>query len=243
MTPRRLLAVSAFALAVAACGGQSDEEAVAVALAVDLQSGEAFASDISDEDARCVGDTVVADLGVDAARTLGREQSDADAEGDAPFALVSLTDEDIAAIGGAMEQCVADLDGIVVDLVATGILEEPDADFPITGAEARCVGESVAGQIAFGRLLAIGLAHDRSDDLGELSDEEAIDFGAAFSGCVDVRMILLDQVSSSGADPDVVRCLDEQISDEAIELLFVDTFAGNDASAEGAFAGAIDACT
>lgn len=245
MRRRWVVAPVLLALAAASCGAESDEETVAQAIAADLRSEEAFAADISDDDARCVGDAIVADLGVDDARTLGRDDAGPVDEkpDDDTFALVSLTDDDIAAIGGAMETCVADLDVIVVDLVATGILESPDDDFPINESEARCVGESVTEEIPFGRLLAIGLAHERADDLGELTDDEAVDFGAAFSRCVDVRMILLDQVSASGADPAVVACLDEQISDEAIELLFVDTFAGNDASAEDAFAGAIDACT
>ncbi len=243
MTWRRLLVVGAIGLAIAACGGESAEESVARAIAVDLRSEEAFADDITNDEARCVGDAIVADLGVDAAQTIGRDTQDPAAEDDAdatPFVLDALTGDDVQAIGDAMETCVDDLDDIVVDLVTTGILESPDDNFPTTAAEARCVGESVAGEIAFGRLLAIGL---ESADANDLSDDEAIVFGAAFSDCVDLRAILLDQVTESGADPDVVSCLDEQISDEAIELLFVDTFAGDEASAEGAFAEAIDACT
>ncbi|WP_436793052.1 hypothetical protein [Actinospongicola halichondriae] len=244
MNVGRLLVVGALVLAAAACGGESAEESVARAIAADLRSEEAFAADISDEEARCVGDGIVADLGVDDARTLGRD-GDATSDDDEPpaFAFESLTAGDVTAIGQAMETCVEGLDAIVVDLIATGILESPDDDFPVTDAEAQCVGTSVAESIPFGRLLAIGLEGDGAQDLGELSDDEAISFGTAFSACVDVRTILLDQVRDSGADAEVVACLDDQISDEAIELLFVDTFAGNEASAEGAFAEAIDACT
>lgn len=242
MNMRRLLMVGAITLAAAACGGEPAADSVAKAIATDLRSQEAFAADISEDEARCVGDGIVADLGVDDARTLGREGVSADDE-EQSFVLASLTDDDVAAIGRAMETCVDGLDAIVVDLIATGILEAPDDDFPITDDEAECVGESVAEAVPFGRLLAIGLEGGGTDDLGELSDDEALAFGAAFSACVDVRTILLDQVRSSGADALVVACLDGQISDEAIERLFVDTFAGNEASAEGAFAEAIDACT
>lgn len=238
----RLLATGAAALALAACGGESDETAVADALAADLRSAEAFAADISDEEASCVGEALVEDLGADDARTIGRDQSAPDGDDEVPFVLESLTDDDVEAIGSAMESCVSDLDAIVVDLVATGILESPDEDFPVSAEEARCVGDAVVEDIAFGRLLAIGL-EGGNDDLGRLTDDEAIAFGAAFSTCVDVRAILLDQVAESGADADVVSCLDDEISDEAIELLFIDTFAGNDDTAEGAFADAIDACT
>ena len=232
----------AAALAIAACGGESDETSVARALASDLRSEQAFAADISVEEARCVGDEVVAALGADAARSVGRDAAGGDeddpAEAD-PFELTMLDDDEIDAIGTAMEQCVTGLDAIVVDLVAEGILETPDDDFPVDEDEATCVGTAVASEIGFTRLLTLGLA---GGDLDGLSDDEAATMGAAFSGCVDVRAILLDQVASSGAEPDVIACLDDQISDEAIEMLFVDTFAGDTASAEGAFADAIDAC-
>ena len=231
-------------LALAACGGESEETSVARALATDLRSEEAFAADISTEEARCVGDALVADLGVDDARSVGRSAADETDETDetdaGSFELATLTDDEITAIGTAMETCATDLEAIVVDLVATGILDAPDEDFPVDEDEARCVGTTVASEIPFSRLLSIGLS---SDDLRDLSLEEAETFGASFSDCVDVRSILLDQVANSGADPDVVACLDDQISDEAIEMLFVDTFAGDTATAEGAFADAIDACT
>lgn len=244
MSRRRRWAAGAvgIALALAACGGESDETTVASALAADLRSEGAFAADISEDEARCVGDALVAELGVDAARTVGRgddQPAQTDDSDEASFELSTLADDEISAIGEAMEACVDDLDTIVVDLVATGILDAPDDDFPVDEAEARCVGVAVASEIPFSRLLAIGLS---SDDLGDLTTAEAETFGSSFSGCVDVRAILLDQVASSGAEPDVVACLDAQITDDAIEMLFVDTFAGDTASAEGAFAEAIDTC-
>lgn len=243
MSRRGRLAAAAFvAVALVACGSESDETTVARALASDLRSEGAFAADISVDEARCVGDDIVATLGADDARSVGRTDA-ADEDGDdgtpEPFELNTLDDDEIDAIGAAMEQCVAGLETIVADLVADGILEAPDDDFPVDAAEARCVGGAVAGDIEFSRLLTLGLA---GGDLDGLTEDEAETFGASFSDCVDVRTILLDQVAASGAEADVVACLDDQISDDAIEMLFVDTFAGDTDSAEGAFAEAIDAC-
>lgn len=239
---RLVLPVVVFA--VAACGGESDDDDVAQAIATDLRSEQAFADDLGDDEARCVGDAIVADLGVDDARALGRPSDQrTDEESEESFDFEALSDDDVGAIGSAMEDCVGDLDQIVVDLVAMGILDAPDEDFPITDAEATCVGGAVVDEVAFSRLLAIGLETSDDGDLGALSADEAVVFGAAFADCVDVRTILLDQVADSGAEPDVVECLDDQISDDAIQLLFIDTFAGNEASAEGAFEDAIDACT
>lgn len=250
MIMRRLIGPALVVTLAAACGGESDDDAVAEAIAGDLRSEQAFADDLTDEEARCVGDAIVADLGVDRARSLGHDDgpereggTGADADADEPFEVESLSDAEVDAIGAAMETCVDGLADIVVELVATGILETPDDDFPVTAPEAECVGRAVADEIPFGRLLAIGLESSDDGDLGQLTDDEAIVFGSSFVDCVDVRAILLSQVEDSGADPAVVECLDAEISDEAIELLFVDTFAGDEASAEGAFAGAVDACT
>lgn len=231
---------------VAACGGESDEESVARAIAEDLRSEEAFSGDISIDEARCVGDAIVEDLGPDDARTLGRPdggeaEAEAEADDDPRLQLDALADDEISAIGSAMDDCVADLEAIVVDLIAQGITDAPDDGFPVDEAEARCIGDLVASQVSFSRLLTVGLQGD--GDLGDLSDDEAVVFGEAFADCVDVRGILLEQVARSGADAAVVSCLDDQISDEAIEMLFVETFAGGTASAEDAFAVAIDACT
>ncbi|MDE0804035.1 MAG: hypothetical protein OSA99_12005 [Acidimicrobiales bacterium] len=237
----RLAVTTVLVLALASCGGESEDTSVARALATDLRSDDAFADDITADEARCVGDDLVATLGVDDARSVGRTEaadgSDADAE--EPFELNTLDDDEVDAIGAAMEQCVDGLETIVADLVADGILDSPDDDFPVDDDEAQCVGVAVADDIGFSRLLTLGLA---GGDLDGLTEDEAETFGASFSDCVDVRSILLDQVADSGAEPDVVACLDDQISDDAIEMLFVDTFAGDTASAEGAFAEAIDAC-
>lgn len=244
MNPRRLLGPAiVIVLAMAGCGGESEDASVAEAIATDLRSEQAFADDLDEEEARCVGDAIVADLGVDGARALGQSDVDEDDDERDPFDVDTLTDGEVDAVGGAMEDCVAGLDEIVVGLVAEGILEAPDEDFPVTAAEADCVGRGVADRIPFGRLLSIGLESTDDGDLGQLTDDEAIAFGATFVDCVDVRAILLAQVADSGADAEVVECLDAEISDEAIELLFVNTFAGDVESAEGAFAGAVDACT
>ena len=245
MNPRRLLGPAiVIVFALAGCGGESEDASVAEAIAADLRSEQAFADDLGEDEARCVGDAIVADLGVDGARDLGRaDAGDAGDDERDPFDVDDLTGDEIDAVGGAMEDCVSAIDEIVVDLVAEGILEAPDEDFPVTAAEADCVGRGVADRIPFGRLLAIGLESTDDGDLGQLTDDEAIAFGATFVDCVDVRAILLAQVADSGADAEVVECLDAEISDEAIELLFVNTFAGDVESAEGAFAGAVDACT
>lgn len=234
-----LLLLGAVALVLSACGSESEEDEVARALAVDLRGADAFADDIGAEEARCVGDELVAALGADGAAELGPGP---DGE-DAALALDELTDDEIGAIGAAMERCVEGLESIVVDIVAQGVLTEPDDSFPVSPDGAQCIGSTVASDIPFDRLLAFGLQVGDDEGLDDLPAGEARLLAGAFAECVDVRSILLDQLRADGADEEVVACLDEQITDGDIEALFIESFSGGDADADAAFAPAIDACT
>lgn len=221
-----------------ACSDDGDDDTVARALAQDLLVADALAGRIDADEARCVGDEVVAALGADAAGTLGRDRPD-----DA-FDLARLTTDEVAAVGAAMEGCIDDLAEIVAEVVAAQT-EDPRGELPIDAGSATCIGESVADEIGFTRLLAIRAeaAAQDTDELAQLTDDEAEVFATAYTDCLDVRQLVLDGVRESGADEAVVACLDERISDEDLEERFVALFAGDETGAADAFAGAIDACT
>lgn len=233
---RRIVAGTVVAaLAMAACGGTSEEDEVADELVGDLRSDDGLGPDLPVEDARCIVDDLLASLGVGVVRSLGRQAPDQD------FTFDALGSDEVEAIGTAVETCVDDLEPIVVEIVARGVLEDPDEDFPVAESEARCIGEVVAAELPFSRLLAIGIEADEGEAL-ELDREEAEVFARSVVQCVDVRSLILEQVERDGTDVETVACLDREISDDQIERLYVSLFAG-EPTPDDPFAAAKDACT
>ena len=242
---RRLPATVAVAgLVLGACGqGQSDEEAMVEAISVSILEDETFAGyGIVEEEATCVAESTVDGLGVDRLSEVG---FDADAATDEEIDLSQLSDDEVEVIGGAMEDCIDDIGDVLVDTVAASILEDPEPTFPIDEAEADCVAESVIDQIPVSRLITIGVQGERDDTQPELRPAEIDVFADAYTGCIDVRQILLDGISSGGTPDDVLVCLDQNITDDAIDTIFTAGLAGEDtvATAQRILSPAVEACT
>lgn len=241
---RRLATVLlAGALAVGACGGESDEEAMVEAISISILEDETFAGyGIVEVEATCVAESTVDGLGVDRLSEIG---FDADAGTDEEIDLSQLSDEEVEVIGGAMEDCIDDIGDVLVDTVAESILEDPEPTFPIDDDEAECVAEAVIDQIPVSRLITIGVQGEREGAQPELRPVEIDVFADAYTECIDVRAILLDGIASAGTPPDVLECLDENISDEDIDTIFTAGLAGEDttATAQRILSPAVETCT
>lgn len=242
---RTLTCFVAASLLAAACGGESNDEAVVDAVTRDLVADETFqAYEIQEAEARCAAESMVDDLGTDRMEELGFTTSEEETADNVDFA--DLNEEEVGVLAEAMEDCIDDIDEVLVDSVAAGILEEPDPNFPVDEPQARCVAEDMVEGISLQRLIVIGLQSDGngSEQFSDLSDEETETFTQAFINCLDVRQILLDGMAANGVSDEVLACLDQEITDDDIEALFVAGFAGDDsdAAAEEILTPAIETC-
>lgn len=233
---------------LAACGGgDSERDQVVAALSNGLLEDETFTGyEISEEEATCVAEDAVDALGTDRMLQIGVTE-DTGAAGGVGADFADLDDSEVAVLGDAMESCIDDIDRVLVDAVAEGILEEPDPAFPVSESEARCIAEDVTDDLGLSRLIIVGLQSERADgdQFADLEPEEAEVFTDAFVDCLDVRSILLDNIAASGAPEDVLDCLDDNISDEHIQALFEAGFSGEDttAAAREILSPAVETCT
>ena len=242
----RLLAlVVAGALVLASCGEeQSDEEAMVEAISVSILQDETFAGyGIAQEEADCVAESTVTGLGVGRMSELG---FGGDTPSEEEIDLTELDDDEVEVLARSMDDCIDDVDDVLVDTVAASILEEPQATFPIDEAQARCVAEAVIGEIPSARLITIGVQGERSGStVSDLRPAEIDVFADAYTACIDVRTILLDGIRASGTADSVIECLDDNISDDDIDTIFTAGLAGEDAAAtaQRILSPAVDACT
>lgn len=242
---RAILAALAGALVVAGCGEEpSDEEAMVEAVRTSILRDETFAGyEVGGDEATCLAEATVAGVGVE---RLGEIGFDADEETAGQVDLRQLRDDEVDVVASAMEECIDDLDAVLVDTVTDSILEDPAPTLPIDEEEARCVAEAVVGEIPASRLIALGVRGDRTGIDGELRPDEADVFAAAYTDCIDVRQVLLDGIASAGtSSPEVLACLDENIADEDIETILRAGLAGRDtaATATELLAPAVATCT
>jgi hypothetical protein len=239
------VAVTAALLLATACSdGPSDEEAMVEAIRTSILRDETFAGyEVGREEASCVAEATVAGVGAERLRAIG---FDDDPETVDEVDLRRLEDHEVDVIGAAMQECIDDIEAVLVDTVATSILEDPAPTLPIAEDEARCVAEAVVGEIPASRLIAIGVRGDRSGSGGELRPDEVDVFAAAYTDCIDVRQVLLAGIESAGtSSPEVLACLDENIADEDIETIFRAGLAGEDAAATARelLSPAVETCT
>ncbi len=239
---RTATALLTAALVLAACGGESEDDRVAAAISASLLEDPTFADyEITEDEADCVADGVTADIGTDRLTEVGALDDETEVD------FTELSDDEIGAIGDAMDVCIDDIRAVLVDAVAEGILENPDPSFPVADDEAICVAEAVTDEIGLSRLIIIGVEGERTggDQFEDLQPAEIEVFSRAFTDCIDVRAILLDSIAASGAPPDIIACLDENISDADIAALFEAGFSGidSDTAAEAALSPAVEACT
>jgi hypothetical protein len=242
---RALTAAAAAAVLLAGCGGgQSDEEAMVQTIRTSILRDQTFAGyEVSGEEATCVAEATVTGLGAERLSEIGFDADDADRPDEVD--LRQLSDGEIGVIGAAMDECIEDIDQVLVDTVTRSILEDPAPTLPIDEDEATCVAEQVVGEIPARRLIAIGVRGDRAGG-AELRPAEVDVFASAYTDCIDVRDILIQGIASAGtASEQVLACLDENIADEDIETIFRAGLAGEDAGATARrlLAPAVDTCT
>jgi len=232
-------------LLLSGCGEeQSAQEAMVEGIRTSILRDETFAGyEVGPRQATCVAEATVAGIGV---RRLERIGFDADEETADEVDLRRLRDDEVDVVGEAMEECIDDIDAVLVDTVSASILDDPSSTLPLDEGDARCVAAAVVEDIPASRLIAIGVRGDRTGDAGALRPAEVDVFASAYTGCIDVRRVLLDGIASAGtADDEVLACLDDQISDETIETLFRAGLAGEDTAvtARELLGPAVDACT
>lgn len=242
---RALALVVAGALALGACGEeQSEEEAMVEAISASILQDETFAGyGIAETEADCVAESTVTGLGVGRMSELG---FGGDTPSEEEIDLTELDDDEVEVLARSMDDCIDDVDDVLVDTVAASILEEPQATFPIDDAQARCVAEAVIGEIPSARLITIGVQGERSGStVSDLRPAEIDVFADAYTACIDVRTILLEGIRASGTADSVVECLDDNISDDDIDTIFTAGLAGEDAAAtaQRILSPAVDACT
>jgi hypothetical protein len=225
-----LSALCCSALLVAGCGEeQSEEEAMVEAIRTSILQDETFAGyEVDGDEASCVAEATVTGVGVERLQAIGFDEGDETAD---EVDLRQLEDDEVDVVGKAIEECIDDIEPVLVDTVAASILEDPEPTLPIEADEARCVAETVVMEIPASRLIAIGVRGDRTGD-GELRADEVDVFAGAYTDCIDVRSILLAGIESAGTTSEgVLACLDENISDADIETIFRAGLAGEDAAA------------
>ena len=243
---RGIAVLVASALALAACsGGPSDEEAMVQAISASILEDDTFAGyGITDDEADCVAESTVAGLGVGRMSELG---FGGDTPSEEEIDLAELDDREVQVLARSMETCIEDVDDVLVDTVATSILEDPEPTFPIDEAEARCVAQAVIDEIPASRLIIIGVQGERSDSsVSDLRPAEVDVFADAYTSCIDVRTILLEGIAAAGtADEEVLACLDENITDRDINTIFTAGLAGEDAAktAQRILSPAVITCT
>jgi hypothetical protein len=136
-------------------------------------------------------------------------------------------------------------------------LAEGDDGEALTAEHRTCVAESFVDGFGVDGLADAGVTPDDIRDRGadgpgelglDFSDAQASDFYDRMSGCMDLRAVVLDSVASEIDDPDVMACLDENVTDELLERVVVAGFTeGDDAFAPGSeleqeYQGAIMPC-
>lgn len=245
MSTRLLAFVVAGALVVAACGeGQSDEEAMVEAISASILQDETFTGyGIAEEEADCVAESTVTGLGVARMSELG---FGGDTPAEEEIDLAELEDREVEVLARSMETCIDDVDDVLVDTVAASILEDPEPTFPIDRAQAECVARAVIDEIPSARLITIGVQGERSGStVSDLRPAEIDVFADAYTGCIDVRAILLEGIRSAGTAESVLACLDDNISDDDIDTIFTAGLAGEDAAAtaQRILSPAVEACT
>lgn len=217
------------ALALSACGsGQSDEEAMVEAISASILEDDTFTGyGIAEEEADCVAESTVTGLGVGRMSELG---FGGDTPAEEEIDLAELDDDEVRVLARSMEDCIEDVEDVLVDTVAASILEDPEPTFPIDDSEARCVAQAVIDEIPASRLITIGVQGERSEgSVSDLRPAEVDVFAGAYTSCIDVRTILLDGIEAAGtADEEVLACLDENITDRDIDTIFTAGLAGED---------------
>lgn len=220
------------ALVLGACGeDKSDEEVMVEAISASILQDDTFAGyGIAEAEADCVAESTVTGLGVGRMSELG---FGGDTPSEEEIDLAELDGDEVQVLAESMEDCIENVDAVLIDTVAASILEDPEPTFPIDDGQAQCVAQAVIDEIPASRLITIGVQGERAGStVSDLRPAEVDVFADAYISCIDVRKILLDGIAAAGtADEEVLACLDENITDRDIDTIFTAGLAGEDAAA------------
>ena len=124
-----LAIVLAGAVALAACGEEpSDEEVMVEAISASILEDETFTGyGIAEAEADCVAESTVTGLGVGRMSELG---FGGDTPAEEEIDLAELDDDEVQVLARSMEDCIDDVDDVLVDTVAASILEDPEPTLP-----------------------------------------------------------------------------------------------------------------
>lgn len=231
---RFLIGVAASSLLfVSACSNEpSANERAVDAVANDLLRDPVFADyAITPAEADCAGGELVTALGADRVLALGA--------GTPPLDPEDLGPDDITAIGTALEQCVPAIDQVIADAIAPGLVAPPTDPIPITAAQADCMATVITAGADLAGLIVLGL-QPAGPTPPTLAPDQATVYATALLDCVDIRPLVLAQITGPGADAATLACVSENISDEALRNNFIANFQGQDPGTP--FQAAIQTC-
>lgn len=226
-------------LAIGACGDDesADQEAID-AVAADLQDDSDFGEiDINEQDARCAAEKIVDGLGAERIEEAGFTGEDPDPD------LSEFSEDELATMADGLEACVDDLEGALAAAVKKGMLEESNAEFPITDEQAECVAGDLVDALGVERLLIVGATGDGDPfAAGAVTDSEAEAVANGFVDCVDMRQLFIDQFQSQGIPAEVSECLAGEISEDNLRALFTAQFSGEEVDPKTLLGTALQTC-
>lgn len=227
----RLAAIAAAgALAFGACGGSDGASPLALgaARAVQLDAAESDV-EISDDDATCIGEKIVDDLGEERVTELGAEEIEgdlADAEVET-FDYSELDEAEIRTIAEAHEGCLDDFDALTSGLVASGILDASDETFSASAEEAACIGDAVVDGVGAVDIFVRGVQIDEEGDLLAGSEDDGEVYADAVLGCVDFTAALASSFEENGVPAETAACIAGKFSEDEVRSLLVSAFGGS----------------
>lgn len=231
--------VLAATLVISACGDDdsADQEAID-AVAADLMDDSDFGEiDINKEDAQCAAERIVDGLGADRVEEAGFTGEDPDPD------LSEFSEEELGTMASGLEACVDNLEGALTAAVKEGMLEESNAEFPVTDEEADCVAGDLVEALGVERLLVVG-ATGEGDPFaaGAVTGAEAEAVANGFVDCVDMRQLFVDQFESQGIPAEVADCLAGEIAEDDLRALFTAQFSGEEVDPETLLGSALETC-
>lgn len=112
--------------------------------------------------------------------------------------------------------------------------DDEAAGFVVSDEEAKCVSEKYVGAFGVARLEEIG---DFNDDVDfAVPVDEAKQMASLFLDCVPMKDMIIDSMASAGdVTASQSECLSDTITDDDIQGLLVQTFAGENAVPDTSF--------
>lgn len=119
-------------------------------------------------------------------------------------------------------------------------------DSSISEEDADCFAENVVDSVGVDQLKEIGILNDDLEvegnlDEADLSPQDAEKAAEAFTGCIDIDIVL--EEAFAGAGDEAIACVKEKIDEDAYQDLMTATFAGDETAAQDAMLSAAECLT